>query len=170
MSTKFKLLTFFIILILGAILNFYILKDQQKVINKITPKPTVVSIVNKKASFLIFTNGTKRIFTDSKYHNKSEDVFITSENPSIINIRKEYITWGDFFKSLPSPMKVEKTCLHTGTGQTFCNDHSNSLKFYLNGKLEENILEKQINSGDKLLISFGPAEDPEIKNQLLNFP
>lgn len=126
--------------------------------------------ITKQASFLIFTNGIKRIFTDSKYHNRSEDVFITSENPSVIIVKKEGITWGDFFNTLPSPMKVEEKCLYTGSGQTFCNDNQSNLKFYLNGEKINDLLNREINSGDKLLISFGPSEDSEIKNQLFQIP
>ena len=44
-----------------------------------TTSPTIqpqIEAVDYKAGFAIFTNGTFRIFTDSKYHNQSADVFI----------------------------------------------------------------------------------------------
>lgn len=166
-----------ILLILGYIL-FYVAEGGLKntkpsptsSIQVIQPSPPQLNeAVDFKASFLIITNGTKRIFTDPKYHNKSKDVFITAENPSIVNVKKSGITWADFFATLPSPMKVEKTCLYTGTGQTFCNSDTQNLKFFINGQIDSDALTKEIKNGDELLISFGPIKDPNIDSQLKSF-
>src|SRR3989344_9692600 len=79
-----------------------------------------------RASFAIFTNGTFRIFTDSRYHNKSSDVYIEGPDaPNIVFIKKNGITWGDFFGTLP--MTLTKDCLITGTQQRFCTDETGSL-------------------------------------------
>jgi len=110
--------------------------------------------VNFTATFSITTNGTKRIFTDSKYHNRSEDVFLTADDPSIVHVKKSGVTWQNFFDTLPSPMKVTKECLYTGTGQTFCNTASQSLKFFLNGQLDQNALDKEIKEGDQFKVEF----------------
>src|SRR3989344_6603315 len=123
--------------------------------------------VAKQASFAIFTNGTFRVFTNSMYHNLSDDVFIQSINPSIIQIKKEGITWDDFFKTLP--FKLDPDCLTTGTGQTFCTGQAGRLKFYINGLEDEYALDKIINQGDKLLVSFGKKE-AEITDQLEKIP
>ena len=123
--------------------------------------------VTKQASFAIYTNGTFRVFTNSMYHNLSDDVFIQSINPSIIQIKKEGITWDDFFKTLP--FKLDPDCLTTGTGQTFCTGQAGRLKFYINGLEDENALDKIIDNGDKLLISFG-NEEAEITGQLEKIP
>ena len=123
--------------------------------------------VAKQASFAIFTNGTFRVFTNSMYHNLSDDVFIQSINPSIIQIKKEGITWDDFFKTLP--FKLDPDCLTTGTGQTFCTGQAGKLKFYLNGLEDKDALDKIINQGDKLLVSFGKKE-AEITDQLEKIP
>src|SRR3990172_12305992 len=66
-----------------------------------TPTPQVQAETERRASFAIFTNGTFRIFTDPKYHNLSDDVYIESTNPNIVLIQREGITWNDFFKTLP---------------------------------------------------------------------
>jgi uncharacterized protein (UPF0333 family) len=42
-----------------------------------------------KASFLVVTNNTIRIFTDSKYHNQSKRVYIEKDNPKVIHIFKD---------------------------------------------------------------------------------
>lgn len=125
---------------------------------------TSQSQVNYIASFAIFTNGTLRIFTDPKYHNRSADVFLQSQNPNVIQVRKAGITWGDFFQTLP--LKLTSTCLTTGTGQTFCSNQQGTLKFYLNGTLAKNFLETEIKNGDGALITFGNETEVEIAKQL----
>lgn len=57
------------------------------IMTNLTPKPTDFT-----ASFEIYTNGTKRIFTDPKYHQQSSEVYLTAEMPSTIYIKKEGIT------------------------------------------------------------------------------
>lgn len=129
-------------------------------------EPTMTNI-NLKASFAIFTNGTFRIFSDDKYHNQSSDVFIPTGETNIISVKKTGVTWSDFFKSLP--MKLEKDCLTTGTGQLFCSDKNNNLKFYINGISNPDALSEEIKNGDKLLVSFG-ASDSNLKYELSQIP
>lgn len=137
----------------------------------ISPSPTLspqVENVSFKASFLIFTNGTKRDFSDSRYHNLSEDVFIEKDSPTTVNVKRANITWGDFFKSLP--MQLSRDCIVTGTKQTFCNSNESSLKFYINGKRTNDFLNTKINNNDKALITFGSGTEDEIQSQLNQIP
>lgn len=121
-----------------------------------------------KASFIIYTNGTRRDFTASKYHNQSTDIFLEAATPNIVNVKKSGLTWADFFKTLP--MKLEKDCLTTGTGQVFCNNDNGSLKFYLNGQLNPNALEMEIKEGDKLLVTYGIENGNQVQDQLNSIP
>ena len=114
-----------------------------------TPSPQPEEIV---ASFEINTLGTKRIFTASMYHNLSNGVYITSEDPSIILVKKIGTTWADFFATLP--MKLDKECLTTGTGQVFCTNESQKLKFYVNNIENPEALEEVISEGDHLLVTY----------------
>lgn len=108
--------------------------------------------VGIKAYFKIITSGQIRIFTDSKYHNKSEDVYIGMPDPSVVKVTKTGITWDDFFKTLP--IKLSKDCLTTGTGQLFCTGDKGTLKFYLNDVEDKDLLDREIKDGDKILIEF----------------
>ena len=121
-----------------------------------------------KASFAIFTNGTFRIFTASMYHNLSEDVFIESSNPNVVNVKKAGISWGDFFETLP--MELSSQCLTTGTGQTFCSNGTQTLKFYINGEFDSDALDREINEGDRLLVSYGNESDSQVTEQLQQIP
>lgn len=132
------------------------------------PTSTQNQAVNKQASFAIFTNGTFRVFTASMYHNLSEDVFIQADNPNIVYVKKSGITWDDFFKTLP--FKLTQDCLTTGTKETFCTGSNGTLKFYLNGERKEEVLDQEIQNGDKLLVTFGNESEDTIKQQIDNIP
>ena len=148
-----------IFLLLAFGLLFYIFNS--RVVTPLSQKPnteqTAVSPTptEQTARFLIFTSGTMRVFTDPKYHNRHEDVYITANDPSVIIIKKPGATWGDFFNSLPAPMKVTDDCLMTGTGQEFCTNEMASLSCYLNGEKVTGVLTEEIKPLDRLLISFG---------------
>lgn len=139
-----------------------------------TPSPTAAQQFSPyRASFLIFTNGTRRLFTASMYHNLSPDVYIENSNPSIVHVKKEGITWKDFFSTLP--MGLTSTCLITGTGQSFCTEENESttaarLSFILNGKENPSLLEEIIQPNDKLLVSFGRSSDTQLQLQYDQIP
>lgn len=118
-----------------------------------TPSPTPVEEkVDIKASFSIITGSTVRSFNAEKYHNQSHDVFISKDDPTKVHVKKKGITWDDFFKTLP--MKLTKDCLTTGDGETFCDGKEGTLMFYLNGVEFKDLLNKEINQGDSILIKF----------------
>ncbi len=104
------------------------------------------------ATFEIFTNRTKRIFTDSKYHNQSQVVFIQDSDPSIIHVTQPNITWDYFFKTLP--FSLTSDCLITGTKQTFCSNETQKLRFFINDVEQQNALELEINPNDQLRVVF----------------
>lgn len=132
-----------------------------------TPALTVEKNVDYEARFTIYTNGTKRIFTNSMYHNLSKDVYIEASDPSIVHVKKDGVAWMDFFGTLP--FKLSKDCLTTGTNETFCSTKNATLKFYLNGIKSNNLLMEKIKDGDWALISYGTENEAQIKSQL-NFP
>lgn len=153
---------FLLIFIIFLSTVFYFLYNRSSE-EKVTQN-TVEEKIDSQATFLIFTNGSLRDFSASKYHNLSKDVYIASENPNIVYVKKKGITWNDFFKTLP--MKVTSDCLTTGTGQKFCTNENGSLKFFLNGKRDDDLLSKEIKNGDKALITYGNESESKIQQQL----
>jgi hypothetical protein len=115
------------------------------------PNPTSKTFQPFTAQFTIITHGTKRIFTDPKYHNQSTDVYLTANDPSVIHVEKEGLTWADFFATLP--FSVTKECLTTGTKQTFCQSETQTLSFSINGKLNPQALDSVIQPNDQFLLS-----------------
>lgn len=142
----------------SSIINENPSSESQPVINNID------NSVNYKAKFLIYTNGTLRIFTDPKYHNKSNKAFIEPDSPNTVTIKESGTTWRDFFTTLP--MKLEEDCLTTGTGQTFCNNEKYSLQFYINGVKNQKALDEEIRENDKLLITYESEDSSVIQKQI----
>ena len=145
-----------VILIAGII--FWYFSDNtksitQQTISSPTPSsPQIINDVDISAKFKIVTNGTTRIFTDSKYHNLSKDVYITPQNPNTIIVKKADIKWSDFFKTLP--MSLDKNCLVTGTKQTFCTNENEKLYFYINNIENTNAIDNPIRNNDFLLVEY----------------
>lgn len=143
-----------LIILAGSFLYYY--KNTKTTAQKTSSSaPSPISVdkeVGFSATFKIITNGTTRIFTDSKYHNLSDNVYITSKDPNKIEIRREKITWSDFFKTLP--MSLDKNCLVTGTKQTFCTNDTKKLYFYLNNIEAPNALDNLIKENDYLLVEY----------------
>lgn len=72
-----------------------------------------------------------------------------------------------FFKSVG--MEFNKDCLLLSDGQKFCNDGTNTLKFYVNGKPNsewENYVFKNL---DKILISYGSEDVSQQLNSITDF-
>lgn len=126
-------------------------KPQTPKVSAPTPAstPEVQSIT---ASFTIITGNITRSFKAEKYHNRSPNVYITADDPSLVHVTKKGITWDDFFKTLP--MKLTKDCLITGDGETFCDGQNGNLQFFLNDIEDKDLLDREIRKDDKALIKF----------------
>jgi len=129
-----------------------------------SPSTSEPQMTDFEASFVIYTNGTLRNFSDPRYHNLSEDIYLEANNPNIVRVKKAGVTWNDFFLTLP--MKLTAECLTTGTGQTFCTGNTGTLKFYINGAKSDDALNQVIREGDKLLVTFGTESEEEIERQI----
>lgn len=117
-----------------------------------SPQITAEDKIDTKAFYEIYTNGTKRTFTDPMYHNQSPDVFIDASDPTVVHVTRKGITWSDFFATLP--MTITADCIITGTGQEFCTNQGESLRFYINDTEYADALFQEILDGDKLRVVY----------------
>lgn len=106
-----------------------------------------------EANFAIFTDGILRSFANPMYHYLSEEVYI-GESPYSVIVKKQAVTWDDFFQTLP--FSLTNDCLVTGDGERLCNSSRKRLKFYLNDKSEPSLLELAIKPQDLAVIIYGP--------------
>lgn len=158
------LLILIVALVVGIVWYGFSSLNQKTTTLKAQPTISTSLIVDKTAKFAIYTHGTLRVFTASMYHNLSEDVYISSESPNVVRIKKAGISWDDFFQTLP--FNLTKNCLTTGTGETFCTNQKGTLKFYLNGVKADDFLTREIEQGDKALITYGYENDDQIREQI----
>ncbi len=68
-----------------------------------------------------------------------------------------------FFKSVG--IEFNKDCLSLPDGQEFCNDGKNTLKFYINGKPNEEYEKYVFNDSDNILIGYGNKNE-DVSSQL----
>lgn len=151
-----------ILILILSIASFFLMnnaKEKVTLMKKTSIQPSKTSSMTESftpftATFSIYTNSVKRDFSSQKYHNRSDAVYITAENPEIVHVTKENITWQDFFDSLPSPMKVSSSCLTTGTGQNLCTNMKSKLSFYRNNKNVSFLLAEEIKPNDIISIRY----------------
>jgi len=146
-----------IIILITVIIFWYFSNNTKSITQQMISSPTpsssqMINDVDISATFKIITNGTTRIFTDPKYHNLSKDVYVTSQNPNTIVVKKTGIKWSDFFKTLP--MSLDKSCLITGAKQTFCTNETKKLYFYINNTETPDALDNPIRNDDFLLVEY----------------
>jgi len=65
------------------------MSGQKASLSDVSQAPITPQIVDKQASFAIFTNGTFRVFTAAMYHNLSPNAYIEASNPNVIQIKKD---------------------------------------------------------------------------------
>lgn len=164
-------LPIFLLLILLSILW---LRDHSKNLDVELPNPSTQEELPEEqdefritAHFAIYTNGTFRVFTAPMYHHAASFAFLEEEDPNLIIVMAKGVTWRDFFATLPLSLSHE--CLVTGTNEEFCTNQEKSLLFYLNGERKEDVLDRQIQDGDQLLISYGSDAESVISSQLDTF-
>ena len=150
-----------LVVVLLALLGFgvFYLKENsvywqssRQIPNEPRKEMEVSAPIDFTARFEIFTKGTRRIFADSKYHNLSSRVYIQNPDPGVVYIKDAGVTWDEFFKTLP--MSLNKDCLITGTGQTFCSNESEKLSFILNNLDTSEALDLKIRPNDYLVVRF----------------
>jgi hypothetical protein len=139
--------------------------DNTQLTKEVTP---IARATDVQASFAIFTNGTFRVFTAAMYHNLSSDVYIEASRPNVVKIKKTGVTWNDFFTTLP--FSLTRECLITGTKETFCTGSNGKLQFYINGTKNSDVLNQEIQQGDKLLVTFGKESEDVIRRQFDRVP
>ena len=73
-------------------------------------------------------------------------------------------TLGVFFETLG--MQLTHDCFVFPDGRDFCSNDDYALKFYVNDKKIDDLSQYLISEDDRMLISYGPESEQEIKEQL----
>lgn len=121
------------------------------------------------ADFKVYINGQALDFAKPQYYMKSSFIHVDDNQNKedaggVLHMHAKNVPLWLFFRSLG--MNLEKDSLTIADGQILKNENGNTLKFYLNGNKVDELRDYSFQPLDKLLISYGPENDPDIERQL----
>ncbi len=112
-------------------------------------------------------------FVSEEGAEKSGFAHIHPPRYEVVHVHQTKTTWAEFFStvgidlrdpSLPG-IEAKATCLKMPGGQSFCSGDAKKLQFVVNGVKVDGISEKEITDLDRVLISYGAANDDELMKQ-----
>ncbi len=121
------------------------------------------AVAHTSADIAIIVNGKNSMLPASS----TSEYIKTADNGTVLHRHKEGITLGYALETLG--VTLTDTCL-TISGVESCTNSENSLKVFVNGKRTVNGSRYVFQTGDKILISFGPLTDSTLETQLANIP
>lgn len=129
------------------------------------------------ADFKVYINGRPVDFSDKDHMGRqranlpvSSFIHVDSGSPApektgdILHMHANNVPLWLFFKSIG--MKLDKDSLTLENGQVLKNESGNTLKFYLNGKKVDDLDNYVFQDLDKILISYGQENDPDVERQI----
>lgn len=129
----------------------------------------ILGSAHTHADLAVFVNGEKLNLAKPENYMKSSFMHLdNNQNPddsnSVLHMHAKKVPLWLFFRSLG--MNLTKTNLSFADGKVLKNENGNTLKFYLNGQKVDELGEYSYQPLDKLLISYGPENDPNIQQQI----
>ncbi len=122
------------------------------------------------ADFKVYINGQALDFAKPEYFMKSSFMHVDN-NPNnkedtsgVLHMHATKVPLWIFFRSLG--MSLTKDSFTLTDGRVLKNENGNTLKFYLDGKKVDELEDYVFQELDKLLISYGPENDPDIQKQI----
>ena len=142
--------------------------------------PQAIGILGSQhshADFKVYVNGQAVDFSDKDHMGRmtknlpvSSLIHVDSGAPApekagdLLHMHAANVPLGLFFKSIG--MNFIKNSLTLDDGRVMKNENGNTLKFYINGKKVDSLDNYVFQDLDKILISYGPAKDAEISQQM----
>ncbi len=119
------------------------------------------------ADFKIFVNNNEINFARPEYFVKSRFMHVENDplgdTGKVLHMHATGVPLWLFFESIG--MKFDNDCFIPGTGEKYCNDGRNTLKFYVNGKANRQFGDYVFQDDDRILISYG-LENEGIQTQM----
>jgi len=126
--------------------------------------------VHEHSDLKVYLNDTLLNLSQDKYQSTkekplNEDTHLHDGNGNNVHKHRTKITMGDFFKSLG--IGFTKDCFILDTGENFCSEGDKTLKFFVNGKENQEFGQYEFTDLDRLLITYG-SPSPEVLQKQLN--
>jgi len=115
------------------------------------------------ADVKVYVNGKAIDFSQRKYQLTTSFIHFEEGIGDVVHIHATGLTVGYLFKSLG--MDLSNNCLAL-EGENYCNDDITKLKFYVNGKPNNEFSNYIIQDLDKVLVSYGSESQAEIQKQI----
>ena len=128
------------------------------------PSIGLVGSIHEHAVILIFLDGNLLDLSKPEYMLRSEPVHVENLDGAIIHKHATGITVGHFLQTLG--ISFDKNCLVTDKQDSYCNKNGNTLKFYVNGDINNDFNNYVFREEDRLLISYGNEDEDTIKGQI----
>ncbi len=115
----------------------------------------------------VYLNDKQLDLSQVKYQSTNEDekdpnVHVHDGNGDVVHKHREGATLGMFFKSID--ISFDQNCLTLDTGEKYCNDEKNELRFLVNGQDDQRFANYELKDLDRVLINYGPkGENLETK-------
>ena len=170
-----KVLVFYLIILILTVLFLWqwvskgALQAQISQLQKYNSQLQLLSGIGQLASTHIHADikvyiGSQSIdFSQKKYQLATSFIHFEEGIGNVVHVHATGMTMGHLFKSLKSGLSNNCVVLE---GQSYCNDNEKKLKFYVNGKPNNEFSNHVIHDLDKVLVSYGNENDADIQNQL----
>ena len=111
----------------------------------------------------VYINGQSIDFSQRKYQLASSYIHFEDGLGDVVHVHATGLALGHLFKSLG--MDFNNNCIMFEE-KDYCSNNEKKLKFYVNGKLNNQFDNYVIKDLDKYLISYGDENESEIQKQL----
>lgn len=115
------------------------------------------------ADIKVYINGQSIDFSQKKYQLTTSYIHFEDGIGDVVHIHATGLTMGHLFKSLNGDFN--NNCLNF-EGKSYCNDNNKKLKFYVNGRPNDEFGYYFIKDLDKILVSYGSESSAELQTQL----
>ena len=123
-----------------------------------------VGSTHEHVAFRLFINGQAVDFSQPKYQLKSQYIHFEGGDGDTIHKHATRVDIGFLFETMG--MKFTSECLTMDNGTQYCNEGSNTLKFFVNGARNNMYNNYVLKDNDKILLSYGSEEQQQIDEQL----
>ena len=117
------------------------------------------------ASILVKIFGDKFDFSKPDYQIKSAYIHFEGQDGDTIHMHATGVTLEFLFESLN--IDIADDCFMIPDKRAFCTNDEYLLKFYVNGEQVDSINDYVISQDDRILISYGPGDVKEIREQVV---
>ena len=164
------------VLLLAAVAALGVLYFRERGAEKVVAKPCTPGEpgcelrqkIHVHADFALFIRGQQFDFGQKQFistadHELSPNVHLHDPRNTVVHVHRSGTTWDEFFRSLG--FDLSNTCLTVPSGEKYCNNDRETLKFVVNGVRVDTIMFEDIAELSRVLISYGSETDDQLMQQ-----